>query len=301
MAKGNTIGKIVGETPAAKVAAKEANPPVPVRAAEEGLGTQLLDGTQLVLDVAGVVPGLGIIPDVANAGISALRGDWVGAGLSLAAAIPFAGWGATAAKVGRKGAAAVAKQVEKKAAKEVTEKATEKAAKEKLEKEAAEKLAREKAEKEAAGKAEKKEGDTQVKKKEAGPCDHLRQGKGKGPYRGGAHSKTSKPANDGKDSHHMPADDVSPLKRNDGPAIQMDPADHKLTSSNGSSREAIQYRQMIENLLKDGKWRDALAIEIKDVRQIAKELGNPKKYNEATLEMLEYFKCLEKNSLLPKG
>lgn len=44
------------------------------------------------------------------------------------------------------------------------------------------------------------------KGKGKGPCDHLRQGNGKGPYRGGAHSKTSKPLNDGKDSHHMPAD-----------------------------------------------------------------------------------------------
>ena len=145
--------------------------------------------------------------------------------------------------------------------------------------------------------------DAQVKKKkkEPGPCDHLRQGSGTGPYRGGAHSKTSKPANDGKDSHHMPADDVSPLSRSNGPAIQMDPEDHKVTSSNGSSRDAVQYRQLIERLLKDGKWRDAMAMEIKDVRDIAKEAGDPKKYNEAMQEMLEYFKCLEKHGLLPKG
>lgn len=29
-----------------------------------------------------------------------------------------------------------------------------------------------------------------------------------------------------------------------------------------------------------------------------KTIGDPKKYDEATLEMLEYFKCLEKNGLL---
>lgn len=96
----------------------------------------------------------------------------------------------------------------------------------------------------------------------------------------------------------MPADDVSPLARKDGPAIQMDAADHKLTTSNGSSREAVQYREVLEGLLREGKWREVMAIEIKDIRQIARDIGDHRKYNEATLEMLEYFKCLEKNNLL---
>ena len=42
-----------------------------------------------------------------------------------------------------------------------------------------------------------------------------------------------------------------------------------------------------------------MVIEIKDVRKIAKNIADPRKYNEAVLEMLEYFKCLEKNGLLP--
>ncbi|WP_152693277.1 hypothetical protein [Caballeronia mineralivorans] len=139
-------------------------------------------------------------------------------------------------------------------------------------------------------------------KVKGGPCDHLKQGSGKGPYRGGAHSKTSKPVNDGKDSHHMPADDVSPLARNDGPAIQMDPSDHYQTASNGrGGSEARQYRQMIGDLLKSGNWRKAMATEIQDIRDIAKAIGNAGKYNEAMLEMLEYFRCLEKNGLLPLG
>lgn len=41
-----------------------------------------------------------------------------------------------------------------------------------------------------------------------------------------------------------------------------------------------------------------MAIEIRDVRKVAKGAGETKRYNEAMLEMLEYFKCLEKNSLL---
>jgi len=55
---------------------------------------------------------------------------------------------------------------------------------------------------------------------------------------------------------------------------------------------------MIEGLLNNGNWREAMKIEIKDVRRVAKSINDPRKYNEAMLEMLEYFKCLAKNGLL---
>ena len=132
-----------------------------------------------------------------------------------------------------------------------------------------------------------------------GPCDDLKRGKGTGPYRGGAHSETTKPTNDGKDSHHAPAKDVSPLDENDGPAIQMDPGDHRETSSNGQKRGSKNYRQSIGDLLDQGKWREAMAKEIKDIRNTTKKAsGDLRKYNEAIREMLEYFKCLAKNGLL---
>ena len=133
---------------------------------------------------------------------------------------------------------------------------------------------------------------------DGGPCDHLKQGSGKGPYRGGAHSKTSKPKNDGKDSHHIPSDAASPLSKKDGPAIQMHPKDHGKTSSNGQTPGYEDYIDSIGELIKQGRWRDALAKEVKDVRRVAREIGDPKKYNEALQEMLEYFKCLGKNGLL---
>lgn len=66
----------------------------------------VLDGTQLALDVAGLVPGVGEVADLANAGISLARGDAIGAAASLAAAIPGLGWGATGAKWAVKGAKA---------------------------------------------------------------------------------------------------------------------------------------------------------------------------------------------------
>ncbi|MBK8252479.1 MAG: hypothetical protein IPK82_07400 [Polyangiaceae bacterium] len=120
---GNTVGRVVGETPAAEVSAEEANPPVAAETpGEASLGTKVLDGVQIGLDVVGLIPGAGEIADLTNAGISALRGDYVGAGLSLASAIPFAGWFGTGAKFARRGigladeAAAVAKRAEEAAA-----------------------------------------------------------------------------------------------------------------------------------------------------------------------------------------
>lgn len=63
----------------------------------------VLDGIQLALDVAGLAPGVGAIPDLLNASISALRGDWGAAGLSVLAAVPVIGDAATAAKFAKKG------------------------------------------------------------------------------------------------------------------------------------------------------------------------------------------------------
>ncbi|OWU65929.1 MAG: hypothetical protein CBB60_002170 [Armatimonadetes bacterium Cent15-Ar3] len=68
-----------------------------------GLGAERSDGGIMsmfhtVLDVAGLVPGFGEAADGINALIYAAEGDYVNAGLSGAAMIPFAGWGATAAK-----------------------------------------------------------------------------------------------------------------------------------------------------------------------------------------------------------
>ncbi len=64
----------------------------------------LLDGLQMALDAAGLFPGLGAIPDLLNACISACRGDWANAGLCLFAAIPGIGDAAGAAKLMKSGA-----------------------------------------------------------------------------------------------------------------------------------------------------------------------------------------------------
>jgi hypothetical protein len=56
------------------------------------------------LDIVGLIPALGAIPDGLNAVIYAAEGDWVNAGISVAAAVPFLGDGVLAAKWGGKAA-----------------------------------------------------------------------------------------------------------------------------------------------------------------------------------------------------
>ena len=71
----------------------------------EGLNKDsVLDGVQLALDAAGMVPVFGAIPDLINASISVLRGDWVGAGLSIVAAVPGVGDAVGGVKLAYRGA-----------------------------------------------------------------------------------------------------------------------------------------------------------------------------------------------------
>jgi RHS repeat-associated protein len=65
-------------------------------------GGSWLDALQTALDVAGFIPGVGDVLDLVNGAISLGRGDYVGAGLSAAAAIPLLGDAANAAGVARR-------------------------------------------------------------------------------------------------------------------------------------------------------------------------------------------------------
>jgi hypothetical protein len=60
-----------------------------------------LDAVSLGLDATGVGAAVSWAPDLLNAGISLGRGDYTGAGLSAAAAVPFFGAAANAARVAR--------------------------------------------------------------------------------------------------------------------------------------------------------------------------------------------------------
>lgn len=88
--------------------------------------------------------------------------------------------------------------------------------------------------------------------------------------------------------HHMPADSTTALERNDGPAIKMDKEDHRETASCGNSKEAREYRARQKELIKDGKFREALQMDIDDIHE---KFGD--KYDDAIAEMLEYVSKLE--------
>lgn len=110
-------------------------------------------------------------------------------------------------------------------------------------------------------------------------------------YTGGAHEETKTPPNDKKDSHHCPAKSSytdAPISSEKGPAIKMDPADHKKTASYGSSDEAKKYRQQQRDLLNQGRLMDAIQMDIDDIRS---KFGN--KYDAAIEEMLAYAKTLD--------
>ena len=88
--------------------------------------------------------------------------------------------------------------------------------------------------------------------------------------------------------HHMPADCASPLDRDDGPAIRMEKADHRKTASCGSNQEARAYQSAQRELIAQGKFREALQMDIDDIRE---KFGN--KYEKAISEMLAYVDQLE--------
>ncbi|MCP5528185.1 MAG: DUF4150 domain-containing protein [Verrucomicrobiales bacterium] len=93
----------------------------------------------------------------------------------------------------------------------------------------------------------------------------------------------------GKQMHHMPADSASPLPRNDGPAIAMDPADHAKTASYDNMAGAKEFREAQRQLIEQGKFRDAMQMDISDIQA---KFGS--KYDDAIQEMLDYTRTIGK-------
>ncbi len=89
--------------------------------------------------------------------------------------------------------------------------------------------------------------------------------------------------------HHIPADSVSNIERNDGPAIRMDKDDHRMTASCGNSIEAREYREMQKEHIANNDIRAAIKMDIDDIRS---KFGN--KYDESIDQMLDYVDKLEK-------
>ena len=64
--------------------------------------------------------------------------------------------------------------------------------------------------------------------------------------------------------------------------------DHRQTASCGNSREAQEYRAIQKELIVNGRFREALQMDIDDIRE---KFGT--KYDVAISEMLEYVDKLE--------
>ena len=95
--------------------------------------------------------------------------------------------------------------------------------------------------------------------------------------------------NKGGEVHHLIADSVSEISRNDAPSILMTKSDHMQTKSWGNSNVSKSFREEQKKLVNQGKNREALAIGIKDVRSQFSS-----KYNKELLEAIDSTKNNQK-------
>ncbi len=97
------------------------------------------------------------------------------------------------------------------------------------------------------------------------------------------------PVGDQLESHHLPDRWPDPgTTVGDGSAIQMVPKHHQQTSSWGSGTAARAYAQETAELIAAGRYRGAMAREIRDVRKVARRFGDIRYYNRALRQMLDY-------------
>jgi hypothetical protein len=99
----------------------------------------------------------------------------------------------------------------------------------------------------------------------------------------------------GGEVNHIPADSVSPLSTGRGPGIWMEKADHYKTKSWGSSDEAVAWRAKQKELIDQGKFREAVEMDIQDIRS---KFGD--KYEKGIKEMLDYINKLDPKDLRSK-
>jgi len=127
-------------------------------------------------------------------------------------------------------------------------------------------------------------------------CQHLACPKAVGPYKGGAHWCTSQPIGDGLDSHHMPAKGYgNKFPPAYGPAIQMTPADHKMTASNPASRALGKNYNKQAAHLAVGQNYAAFLEDVRDIEDVERRIGQPGKYAEAVAQASIYMNCLKAN------
>ncbi len=116
-------------------------------------------------------------------------------------------------------------------------------------------------------------------------------------YTAGRHSQTTKPPGDNLDSHHMPAKSayfgskMNPDGRAmKGPALKVEIEDHHQTMSHGwQGEEGRLYRQKQHDLIQQGKLKEAVQMDIDDLRKIAADSGQEDKYECGIKEFIETY------------
>ncbi len=134
------------------------------------------------------------------------------------------------------------------------------------------------------------------------PCAHLACGAPGSTYRGGAHGCVGRPAMkalpDGAiHSHHTPADHYSHLPTPVGPSVQLAASDHRNTSSYGRRVHGPRYAPQ-RQALASGRTMEAIFYDVADIRNVAREAGDPTRYDAAISQMLGYAECLHAHGII---
>ena len=102
--------------------------------------------------------------------------------------------------------------------------------------------------------------------------------------KGGGSYSSVRGSNIGGEVHHTPANSINGLSHGEGPSIWMETTDHRMTSSHGwQGKEGTLYRQKQLDLINQGKFADAIQMDIDDIRS---SFGS--KYDSSINEMLDY-------------
>jgi len=103
--------------------------------------------------------------------------------------------------------------------------------------------------------------------------------------REGGSYKDVRKANEGGEVHHFPADSTTEIPYKDGPSIHMETKDHRKTASWGLSKEAVTFRRKQQDLIKAGKFEQAMKMDIDDIQS---KFGS--KYDKGINQAMSYAK-----------
>jgi hypothetical protein len=104
--------------------------------------------------------------------------------------------------------------------------------------------------------------------------------------KGGSHYQVRK-ANVGGEVHHIISDSVSDIPTGKGPSLWMEVTDHSKTGSFRNNPGASDYRAVQKSLVEQGRYRDAAAMDLRNIRS-----NTGSKYNQGMLEAIDYMKTL---------